>query len=40
MAAECARNALLEKVMDNKEDPGFDFSNSEHRHLLYLIGFC
>lgn len=22
MAAECARNALLQKVMDNKEDAG------------------
>jgi hypothetical protein len=22
MAAECALNALLQKVMDNKEDPG------------------
>ena len=22
MAAECARNALLKKAMDNKQDPG------------------
>lgn len=39
MAAECARNALLGKVMDNKEDPGIGFSNSQHQHLIYLIGF-
>lgn len=25
MAAECARNALLQKVVDNKEDPGTDY---------------
>lgn len=24
MAAECARNALLEKAMDNKQDPGIN----------------
>jgi len=24
MAAECARNALLEKVVDNKADSGID----------------
>jgi len=25
MAAECARNALVEKVVDNKEDAGIYF---------------
>jgi len=28
MAAECARNALLVKVVDNKDDSGIFFSHS------------
>ena len=36
MAAECARNALLEKVMDNKDDTGVksDLVTFKHHSLI------
>lgn len=42
MAAECARNALLEKVMDNKHDAGTGSDMSLQLLLVYisLIGFA
>lgn len=47
MAAECARNALLEKVMDNKADTGakYDLLTFKHQslimtcHLLVFINY-
>lgn len=37
MAAECARNALLQKVVDNKTDSGIDYSLYPSFFILYLI---
>ena len=36
MAAECARNALLQRTMDNKENTGELFS---HCNCIYQIAF-
>lgn len=37
MAAECARNALLQKVMDNKEDAGTVYCSMYTSHIIL---FC
>lgn len=36
MAAECARNALLQKAMDNKQDPGFFLLEKFHFAICFL----
>ena len=36
MAAECARNALLQKAMDNKQDSGINY----FKLCLCLIILC
>ena len=36
MAAECARNALLQKVVDNKTDSGIDMFQADNYIYLFF----